>query len=141
MKILPLTQLIGCLSVILLTSGCATTSTTATESSDTMLVNSGFHRVTASTKRQKALLAQLPANEISKVSRNGNIWYVYPNLAANNALVGTPAQYAAYRQRAGAQHSQTVPLSTLKTPVFTGWGGTTWATQTQATRIPPRPVQ
>ena len=128
-------RLLSALTVMLFAAGCATT---ATETRESLLTSAGFHSVTASTSQQKKLLAELPANEISKVQRNRDIWFVFPQ-ADNTALVGTLAQYTAYLQSASAHHAQPAPLhSSLKTPVFTSWGGTTWATNTQATRIPPR---
>ena len=135
MKIIPGIRLVGSLAFILFASGCATTTAT-TETRESLLGGAGFHSVTASTAQQKKLLAQLPANEISKVQRNREIWFVFPQ-AGNTALVGTQAQYTAYLQSTAARHVQPVPLhSSLKTPVFTSWGGTTWATNAQATRIP-----
>ena len=132
MKTLIGLRLAGSLAVILFAAGCATT---PSETRETMLLNSGFRSATASTAQEKTFLSQLPANQISKVQRNSEIWFVFPTQPANSALVGTQANYTAYLQRASAAHVQPVPLSNLKTPVFRGQGGTLWGTRAQATRI------
>ena len=125
-------QLASALALAFFAAACATT---PTETRESALTNSGFRSANASTAQEKALLAQLPADEISKVRRNNEIWFVYPTGRTNNVLVGKQAQYTAYLQRAAAQHVQPAHLSSSKTPVFTGRGGTIWGTDAQATRI------
>ena len=133
MKTRLILPLAGAFALAFFVTGCATT---PAESREAMLAGAGFRSATASTAQEKTLLRQLPANQISKVQRNSEIWFVLPNSGAETAMVGTQAQYTAYLQRASSAHVQPVPLTpSLQTPVFRGRGGTLWGTQAQATRI------
>jgi len=115
------------IAISMLASGC----TNGQTQKENLLATAGFQNIAATTPQQKTLLAGLPANQISTVAKDGKTWFVFPNHAANSAMVGTQAQYTAYRQLAFAQKisDQNLAAAQLNSmpPVGWGaWGGGAW---------------
>jgi hypothetical protein len=79
-----------------LAAGCATRQPTA-ETQD-VLLGSGFKVITPTTPDQQALLKKLPPGKFSVVHRKGKTWYVFPDLAHNQAYVGNQDQYESFKQ-------------------------------------------
>jgi hypothetical protein len=79
-----------------LTVSCATKQPTA-ETQD-ILLGSGFKVVTPSTPEQQALLKKLRPGKFAVVNRKGKTWYVFPDLAHNQAYVGNAGQYQSFQQ-------------------------------------------
>jgi hypothetical protein len=61
-------------------------------------LGSGFKVVTPSTPEQQALLKKLRPGKFSVVNRKGRTWYVFPDLAHNQAYVGNADQYQSFQQ-------------------------------------------
>jgi hypothetical protein len=80
----------------LLFAGCATHKPSV--HTEELLQSCRFKIVTATTPEQKAQLQTLRPGKLTVVQRNAKTWYVYPDLAHQQAYVGTPDQYQAYRQ-------------------------------------------
>jgi hypothetical protein len=126
-RICKLITIAGAVSVALLTSGCATGETKSTEN---LLVTAGFQTHPANTAAKQQLLTSLPAGKVSTLQKNGHIYYVYPDLKNNVALVGTQQEYTAYRQLKFAknisdQNLQAAELNSMPAPGWGAWGG--WA--------------
>jgi len=89
--------LMGSLALVAgLATGCATHQ--PTQETQDVLLGSGFKMVTPSTPDQQALLKKLPPGKFTVVNRKGKTWYVFPDLAHNQAYVGTPDQYQSFKQ-------------------------------------------
>lgn len=76
-------------------TACATTKTPSTAK---LLSDAGFKTVVADTPARQERLKSLPTDKISRVTKDGQIYYVYPQAKQNALLVGRPDQYQAYRQ-------------------------------------------
>jgi hypothetical protein len=114
----------GALALALFAFGC----TNAQQNTDNMLATAGFRNVLASTPQQKQLLASLPADKMSTVQKDGKTWYVFPNQATNSAMVGTPAQFATYRQMLSAQRmsDRNLMAAQQSRTIDPRWGGPGW---------------
>src|SRR5262249_8974518 len=80
----------------LLVAGCETTG--EKKSTENLLVTAGFKSHPANTAQKQKLLASLPAGKVSTIQKNGHVYYVYPDMTNNVALVGTQQEYTTYRQ-------------------------------------------
>lgn len=88
--------LVGSLALIAsLATSCATKQPTA-ETQD-VLLGSGFKLVKPATPDQQALLKKLRPDRFTVVNRKGKTWYVFPDLAHNQAYVGTADQYQSFK--------------------------------------------
>ena len=89
-------KMISVVSLLALTVGCSTTS--STQNKESMLVASGFKVITPKTAAQQQKLQQIPPGHVAVVNRNGRTYYVFPDAAHNQAYVGGPKEYQAYQQ-------------------------------------------
>src|SRR4029453_52022 len=89
-------KMIGVMSLLALTAGCTTTS--STQNKESMLVASGFKVITPKTAAQQQKLQQLPPGHVAVVNKNGRTYYIFPDAAHNQAYVGGPQEYQAYQQ-------------------------------------------
>jgi len=88
------------LAVAITMNGCASTSQTSTsQSKESMLVAAGFKTITPKNATQKQKLQNLPAGKIAMIKKAGKTYYVYPDVPNNQAYVGGPAEYQAYKQQ------------------------------------------
>jgi hypothetical protein len=102
------------ISLLALTVGCATTS--STQNKESMLVASGFKVITPKTAAQQQKLQQLPAGHVAVVNRNGRTYYIFPDAAHNQAYVGGPQEYQAY------QTAQLYQDAAMNWGAWGGWG-------------------
>ena len=86
-------RILGALALLAMAAGCA-----STQSTENMLVAAGFKVVTPKTATQEEKLKALPPGKVTVVQRSGKTYYVFPDAANNQAYVGGPKQYQAYRQ-------------------------------------------
>jgi hypothetical protein len=86
----------GAIALLVVATSCATTSST-TQTTD-MLTAAGFKLVTADTPKKQELLNTLPKGQLSLITWKGKSFYVQPAASANQAYVGTPAEYQTYQQ-------------------------------------------
>ena len=125
---------LGALALLAFVTGCATTGQTAREST---LTRAGFHQVMATTPKQKAIMAQLPANSISRVSKDGAVWFVFPSQTNDSAMVGTAAQLNEYNVLTRSQQMQPISLSNGRVATWNSFGGPAWSWGGRTTVIAP----
>ncbi len=82
---------------LLFLNGCATTSG-ASASKQSMLLQAGFKPMQASSQTQQAALGRLRPDAFSTVQRNGKTMYVFPDPANNVVYAGNASNYQSYKQ-------------------------------------------
>ena len=88
-------SLIGAFALLALTVGCTGMQT---QNKENLLIAAGFKVITPHTAAQQEKLQALPSDKVTLVQKNGKIYYVFPDAANNQAYVGGPTQYQAYKQ-------------------------------------------
>src|SRR5260370_15819503 len=86
-------SLIGAVALVAMAVGCTSTQT-QTQSKENLLVAAGFKVIVPRTAAQQPL----PADKVTLVQKDGKTYYVFPDVANNQAYVGDPTQYQAYKQ-------------------------------------------
>jgi len=119
-KTLSLLILVGVLSA------CATNSNT-----ENALIAAGFRAKIATTPQQQAHLKSLPPGKVTLVQRQGQTFYVYPDVADNTAYVGTAQAYQSYQQyrlqkQLSNDNLQAAQLSAAPPVVWEVWGPGFW---------------
>jgi len=79
-------------ALIALAAGCATT-----PNKTNLLVAAGFKIVVPKNATQEAKLQTLPPGKLSQVQKDGKTYYVYPDIAHNQAYVGGQKEYNYYK--------------------------------------------
>jgi hypothetical protein len=105
-------NMISVMSLLALTVGCATTS--STQNKESMLVASGFKVITPKTPAQQQKLQQLPSGKVAMINRKGRTYYIFPDAAHNQAYVGGPQEYQAYQQLRAANNIANENLETAE---------------------------
>jgi len=105
-------KMISVMSLLALTVGCATTS--STQNKESMLVASGFKVITPKTAAQQQKLQQLPPGHVAMINRKGRTYYIFPDVAHNQAYVGGPKEYQAYQQLRAANNIANENLETAE---------------------------
>jgi len=123
-QIRTLFNMISVVALLALTAGCATT----TQSTENMLVASGFKVVTPKTPEQSAKLQKLPPGKVAQIHKGGKTYYIFPDAAHNQAYVGGPKQYQAYQQlriqnKLAEQQLETAEMYQDSMMGWGGWGG------------------
>jgi hypothetical protein len=99
---------------------------------ENVAVAAGFKVITPSKPDQQAILQKLPANKVTRITYNGKVYYVLPDLKNNQAYVGGPRQYESYQQRRKAQlknseelaaAAEVIPGEPLDRMNWDDWGG------------------
>jgi hypothetical protein len=121
----PVTTLktLGALAILAFAAGCANT-----QSKENALAASGFKVITPSTSAQEAKLKALPPNKVALIQKGGKPFYVFPDVAHNQAYVGGPKQYQAYRalraqQRVADENLEAAEMYRDSSMNWGGWGG------------------
>ena len=130
MKQIVLFKMISAAALLLLTIGCASTST-STQNKESMLVASGFKVITPKTAAQQQKLQNLPAGKVTMIQKGGKTYYIFPDPANNRAYVGRPREYQAYQQLRTTNKLVAENLETAETyqdaemqwSLWGGWGG------------------
>jgi hypothetical protein len=86
-------------------AGCATEKPSA-QDRETMLQAAGFRAVRATTPAQQQMLKTLPAERVSAVQRDGQVYFVYPIPGRKVLYLGRNTQYLAYQEFAAGSHEQ-----------------------------------
>ncbi len=121
-------KFLGAMALIALAAGCA-----STQSKENMLVAAGFKVITPSTPEQIAKLKALP-HKVTQVQKDGKIYYVFPDVPRNQAYVGGPQQYQAYRQlklekQMADENLEAAEMNrdtSMNWGAWGGWGGGSW---------------
>jgi hypothetical protein len=78
---------------------------------ETLLLQAGFKLKAVTTPKQQERVSALPESKVSAVKYKGRAYYVYPTATKDRILLGTQAQFNAYKRSLQAQRSQlTGPL-------------------------------
>jgi hypothetical protein len=117
-------RMLCAITLLALAAGCA-----STQSTENMLVAAGFKVVTPKTATQEEKLKALPPGKVTSVQKSGKTYYVFPDAAHNQAYVGGPKQYEAYRQLRMKQQLANEKLEAAEMNLeasqmdWYGWGG------------------
>jgi hypothetical protein len=90
-------RLIGMFALLAFVAGCASTQT-QTQNKENLLIAAGFKVITPHTAAQQQRLQALPPDKVTMVPKKGKTYYVFPDAVNNQAYVGGPKQYQAYKQ-------------------------------------------
>ena len=86
-------RILSAIALLALAVGCA-----STQSKENSLVAAGFTVIVPKTAAQQQKLKALPPDKVTMVQKSGKTYYVFPDTAHNQAYVGGPKQFEAYRQ-------------------------------------------
>jgi hypothetical protein len=117
-------RVLSAIALLAMAAGCANI-----QSKENSLVAAGFKVVAPKTAAQQQKLKALPADKVTMVQKNGKTYYVFPNAAHNQAYVGGPKQYQAYRQLRAKQKLASEKLEAAEMNLeasqmdWEGWGG------------------
>jgi hypothetical protein len=90
-------SLVGAFALFAVAVGCTSTQT-QTQSKENLLIAAGFKVIVPSTAAQQQKLKALPPDKVTLVQKSGKTYYVFPDAANNQAYVGGPTQFQAYKQ-------------------------------------------
>jgi hypothetical protein len=71
--------------------------TLAPSKNEFLLVQAGFKPKTVTTPKQQQQVSQLAVDRVSSVKYQGKVYYVFPTAQKDHILVGTQAQFNAYK--------------------------------------------
>ena len=115
-------NLIGAIALLALAVGCAGTQT---QTKENLLIAAGFQVIVPRTAVQQQKLKALPAGKVTFVQKSGQTYYVFPDAANNQAYVGGPMQYQAYRQLrlANKLSNESLEAAEMNQDASMDWGG------------------
>lgn len=87
---------LSCLTTILILVGFGVGCKSAKQT-ESLLSEAGFKTIPAKTVQQQVQLNKLPAGKLSRVNRDGTLYFVYPDVAKNVLYVGKNDQYEDYK--------------------------------------------
>jgi hypothetical protein len=129
--IFPGFSLIGAFAVLTLAAGCTSMQT---QNKEKFLIAAGFKVIVPRTAAQQQTIKALPSDRVTLVQKDGKTYYVFPDAANNQAYVGGPTQYQAYRQIRTAIQFRNESLEAAgmgqaasNWGAWGGWGGAGWA--------------
>lgn len=86
------------LSVVVAAAGVLLTGCATSNHTPNLLAASGFKIVPATTPEQLQHLKTLPAGKITFVKRNGQVFFVYPDMSQKQLFIGRNAEYDNYQK-------------------------------------------
>ena len=103
--------------------GCA-----SIQSKENLLVAAGFKVIVPKTAARQQKFKALPPDKVTMVQKSGKTYYVFPNAANNQAYVGGPKQYEAYRQlrlkkKLADEKLEAAEMNLEATMDWDAWGG------------------
>ena len=106
-KPLKLTSIASTVAVLALIAACQTTGTSqsAVAQKEALLTQAGFKSKTVTTPKQQQQVSQLAVDRVSAVKYQGKVYYVFPTGNKSQILVGTQAQFNAYKKALQAQQA------------------------------------
>src|ERR1700737_1649394 len=124
-------SLIGVFALLPLAVGCASTQT---ENKENLLIAAGFKVIVPSTASQQQKLQALPPGKVTLVQKDGRTYSVFPDAANNQAYVGGPTQYQAYKQlrlenKLANENLEAAEMNqdaSMDWGTWGGWGGPGW---------------
>ena len=129
--IFPGFSLIGAFAVLTLAAGCTSMQT---QNKENLLIAAGFKEITPHTTAQQQKLQALPPDHITLVQIERRTYYVFPDAANNQAYVGGPKQYQAYKQlrlanKLANENLETAEIyqdASMNWGAWGGWAGPGW---------------
>jgi hypothetical protein len=115
--------LIGAIALLAMAVSC-TEPQRETQNKEKFLIAAGFKVIVPRTTAQQKRLKALPTDRLTLVHKDGKKYYVFPDAANNQAYVGGPTQYQAYRQIRTAIQFRNESLEAAGFGEETDWG--TW---------------
>jgi len=124
-------NLMGAIAFLALAMGCASTQT---QNKENLLIAAGFKVIVPKTAAQQQKLQALPTDKVTLVQKAGKTYYVFPDAANNQAYVGGPTQYQAYKQlrlanklaNENLEAAQINQDASMDWGTWGGWGGPGW---------------
>jgi len=124
-------RLIGAFALLALAVSCTSTQT---QNKENLLVAAGFKVIVPHTAAQEQKLQALPPDHVTLVQKDGKTYYVFPDAANNQAYVGGPTQYQAYKQlrlanRLANENLEAAEMNqdaSMDWGAWGGWGGPGW---------------
>jgi hypothetical protein len=134
-KLLTLTSIASMGAVLALMAACQTTGTSqsAVAQKEALLTQAGFKSKAVTTAKQQQQVSQLAVDRVSAVKYQGKVYYVFPTGQKNQILVGTQAQFNAYKQALQAQQAQPASQTTQQQQQMLQ-GSPVWAGETAGPR-------
>jgi len=112
-KLLTLTSIVTAMVILALITACQTTGTSqsAVAQKEALLTQAGFKSKTVTTPKQQQQVSQLAVDRVSAVKYQGKVYYVFPTGNKSQILVGTQAQFNAYKRSLQAQQASQAQAS------------------------------
>jgi len=112
-KPLTLTNIASAIAALALMAACQTTGTSQSvvAQKEALLRQAGFKAKTVTTPKQQQQVSQLAVDRVSSVKYQGKVYYVFPTGPKNQILVGTQAQFNAYKASLQAQQASQAQAS------------------------------
>ena len=136
-NLLTLTSIASTVAVLALIAACQTTGTSqsAVAQKEALLTQAGFKSKTVTTPKQQQQVSQLAVDRVSAVKYQGKVYYVFTTGNKNQILVGTQAQFNAYKKALQAQPaSQAQASQTAQQQQQMLQGSPVWAGETAGPR-------
>jgi len=129
-KLLTLTGIASIGTVLALMAACQTTGTSQSvvAQKEALLRQAGFKSKTVTTPKQQQQISQLAVDRVSSVKYQGKVYYVFPTGPKNEILVGTQAQFNAYKKALQAQQGSQTAFQQQQQQMLQGspvWSGET----------------
>ena len=90
--------LLGMVALCAGMTACSSSVSNNTQSKENMLVTAGFKSVKPKNDTQQQKLQNLPQDKVVQIQKSGRTYYVFPDAARNQAFVGGPSEFEAYKQ-------------------------------------------
>jgi hypothetical protein len=118
-------NLLGAFALLALAVGCTSTQT---QTKEKLLIAAGFKVIVPKTATQQQKLQALPADKVTLVQKDKKTYYVFPDAANNQAYVGGPKQYQAYKQlrlenKLANEKLEAEEMNLDESMDWGGWGG------------------
>src|SRR5215813_11756544 len=133
--LLTLTSIAGAGALLGLIAACQTTgsSQSTVAQKEALLRHAGFKSKTVTTPKQQQQVSQLAVDRVSAVKYKGKVYYAFPTAKKDQVLVGTQAQFNAYKRALQAQQAQQASQTTQQQQQMLQ-GSPVWAGETAGPR-------
>jgi hypothetical protein len=116
-------KILPSLLVTILLSGCH-----SLQKKETLLTESGFHSVTATTAAQSAHLQSLPQGHLTPVTKGGQTLFFLADAKQGRLYIGNQSQYQAYQQlrvtkQLSRDQAAATDLDADASAEWNAWGG------------------
>jgi hypothetical protein len=121
----------GAIALLALAVGCTSMQT---QNKENLLIAAGFKVIVPTTAAQQQKLQALRPGKVTLVQKEGKIYYVFPDAGNNQAYVGGPSQYQAYKQlrlanklaNENLEAAEMAQDASMNLGAWRGWGVPGW---------------